>query len=95
MARVVFAPSAVSALDALLATRELPVGARQRVLSRIAQLEQFPESGRTVESGPSAGARALTGPWWFITAYDHDEAADLVQIVAVLDGRTAAAEAYA
>jgi hypothetical protein len=52
-------------------------------------LERFPPAGRAL-TGRWEDTRFLIGPWpWMIIVYVHDEADDVVYVVAVHDGRSA------
>lgn len=78
-------------LEELIATRELPDGARERVGRSLLTLEQFPRGGRSL-SGRWRGLRALIGPWgWLIAIYAYEEARDRVTVVTFQDGRSAGA----
>jgi plasmid stabilization system protein ParE len=91
MATVEIARVAERDLEELIATRELPDGARERVGRSLLTLEQFPRGGRSL-SGRWRGLRALVGPWgWLIAIYAYEEAHDRVTVVAFQDGRSAGA----
>lgn len=90
MATVELARLAERHLDDLIATRNLPDGARERVGRSLLTLEQFPRAGKAL-LGLWRGNRALVGPWgWLIAVYTYEEAQDKVTVIAFHDARTAA-----
>jgi plasmid stabilization system protein ParE len=91
LARVVLTPRAVADLRELVETVGLPPTTNARVQRSLRILEQFPLAGRAL-TGRWEGMRFLIGPWpWMILVYVHDEADDVVSVVAVHDRRSASA----
>ena len=91
MARVVLTPRAVADLRELVETVGLPPTTNARVQRSLRILEQFPFAGRAL-TGRWERMRFLIGPWpSMILVYVHDEADDVVSVVALHDGRSASA----
>ena len=91
MARVVVTPAAREDLERLIRTHSLPADARDRVLRSLRPLARFPRLGAEL-GGRWERFRFVLGPWrWMIVVYVVDEAADLVAVVTIQDGRTSSA----
>jgi plasmid stabilization system protein ParE len=90
--RVVVSPAAADSLHRLIRTHSLPDDTRERVRRSIAPLAEFPCLGRALEGGGYDGLRFILGPWrWMVVVYEHDAAADAVNILAVEDARSSTA----
>jgi plasmid stabilization system protein ParE len=90
--RVLLTPRAVADLEALKTALGLPPSAAERVQRSLRILERFPLAGRELAGERWQGARFLIGPWpWMVIVYVHDTDDDAVYIVAIHDGRSAAA----
>ncbi len=91
MSRVLVAPGAVADLARLIATHSLPPDTPSRVRRSIEPLERFPLLGASLE-GRWRDFQFVLGPWrWLLIVYAYDEAADLVAVVTIQDGRTSTA----
>jgi plasmid stabilization system protein ParE len=91
LARIRLSRLAVEDLDALIASHGLPTDTRERVARSLRSLEQFPLIGRELE-GTWSGMRFLIGPWpWMLIVYAYEEAADMVTVLAIHDGRMSTA----
>jgi plasmid stabilization system protein ParE len=88
MTRVLVAPAAAADLTRMIATHSLPSDTAERVRRSIEPLGQFPLLGAPLE-GRWLGYRFILGPWrWMVIACVYDEAADVVAIVTIEDGRS-------
>lgn len=92
MARVVVTDRARADLDRLIRTHSLPATTRARVIRSLAPLAEFPGMGSPLP-GRWAPSRFVLGPWrWMLLAYVVDPDRDLVIVLSVLDGRSAASQ---
>ena len=91
MATVVVTPAALEDLERLIRTHSLAAHTRDRVRRSLRPLARFPRLGAEL-GGRWQGFRFVLGPWrWMIVVYVVDEAADLVAVVTIQDGRTSSA----
>jgi hypothetical protein len=91
LARIELAAAAVEDLDRLIFTHNLPPETKTRVARALRPLEQFPLLGAAL-GGRWQGFRFVLGPWrWMVIAYVYFEDDDLVVVVTIQDGRSAAA----
>ena len=91
MATVVVTPAALEDLERLIRTHSLPADTRDRVRRSLRPLARFPRLGAEL-GGRWQGFRFVLGPWrWMIVVHVVDEAADLVAVVTIQDGRTSSA----
>ena len=90
MARVVVTERARSDLHRLIQTHSLPATTRDRVIRTLAPLAEFPALGATLP-GRWAPRRFILGPWrWMLLVYLEDPDRDLVIVLSIIDGRSAA-----
>lgn len=90
MARVVVTERARTDLDRLIRTHSLPATTRARVIRSLAPLAEFPGMGAPL-AGRWAPSRFVLGPWrWMLLVYVVDPERDLVIVLSILDGRSAA-----
>jgi ParE toxin of type II toxin-antitoxin system, parDE len=91
VARIVVTREARDQLRELIATRNLPDDARQRVSRSLLTLHEFPHAGKQL-SGVWRECRAIIGPWgWLVIAYMYVESEDRVVVIAFQDARTSSA----
>ncbi len=91
MSRVLVAPEAVADLARLIATHSLPSDTPSRARRSLEPLARFPLLGAPLE-GRWREFRFVLGPWrWMLIVYAYDDAADLVGVVTIQDGRTSTA----
>lgn len=89
MPAVVVTKRALSDLDRLIRTRDLPLSTRARVRRSLRPLETYPLLGPRVGLA-DAGYRFVLGPWpWMLLVYWFDTERDLVFVVSIEDARTA------
>lgn len=90
MARVVVTERARTDLDRLIRTHSLPATTRARVMRPLAPLAELPGMGAPLP-GRWAPSRFVLGPWrWMLLVYIVDPDRDLVIVLSILDGRSAA-----
>jgi plasmid stabilization system protein ParE len=96
MRRIIVSPAAADSLARLIVTHSLPPDTKERFRRSIRPLAEFPLLGRALEGGGYDGLRFILGPWrWMVVVYEHDAAADVVNVLAVEDARSStAATAY-
>jgi len=91
VAQVVVTPRARRDLDEAISALDLPDDAWTRIGRSLRVLETFPAAGPEL-AGRWAPARFVIGPWsWMILLYRYEESSDRVYLVAMHDGRSAAA----
>ena len=94
VSRVILTPTAQADLDRLIRSHSLPGSTRARLQRSLAPLAHFPAVGPRL-TGSWARSRFVLGPWrWMVVVYDHDEAEDIVWIVTIVDGRSAASPTF-
>lgn len=90
MAQVVVTPQAQRDVNAAISALNLPDDAWTRIGRSLRVLETFPLAGPEL-AGRWAPTRFVVGPWsWMILLYRYEESSDLVYVVAMHDGRSAA-----
>jgi hypothetical protein len=90
VAQVVVTPRAQRDVDETISALNLPDDAWARIGRSLRALETFPFAGPEL-AGRWAQARFVIGPWsWMILLYRYEESSDLVFVVAMHDGRSAA-----
>lgn len=91
MATVVLTPTALEDVDRLVRTHSLAGDTRSRLARSSRELERFPLLGAAL-AGRWEGFRFVLGPWrWMIVVYAYLPQDELVAVVTVQDGRSAAA----
>lgn len=89
MAQIVVAPQAQRDVDEVISALNLPGDAWTRIGRSLRVLETLPLAGPEL-AGRWAPVRFVIGPWsWMILLYRYEESSDLVQVVAMHDGRSA------
>jgi plasmid stabilization system protein ParE len=92
MAQIVVSPAAAESLARLIVTHSLPADTKERFRRSISVLADFPLLGRELRGGGYDGVRFVLGPWrWMIVVYEHDDAAEAVNILGIEDGRSSSA----
>lgn len=90
MAQVVVTPQAQRDVKEAISALNLPDDAWTRTGRSLRVLETFPLAGPEL-AGRWAPARFVIGPWsWMILLYRYEESSDLVYVVTMHDGRSAA-----
>ena len=90
LTRIIITPTAQTDLERLIRSHRLTTSTAPRIQRSLAPLESFPEMGARLV-GPWARFRFVIGPWrWMVLVYDHDPVEDIVWIVTIVDGRSAA-----
>lgn len=90
MAQIVVTPRAQRDVDEAISVLNLPGDAWTRIGRSLRVLETFPLAGPEL-TGRWAPARFVIGPWsWMILLSRYEESSDLVYVVAMHDGRSAA-----
>ena len=90
MTRVVVTARARADIDRLIRTHSLPAATRERVIRSLAPLAEFPAMGARLPDR-WAPRRFVLGPWrWMLMVYVVDEVRDLVIVLTIVDGRSAA-----
>jgi hypothetical protein len=90
VAQVVVAPRARRDIDEAISALNLPGDAWVRIGRLLRVLETFPFAGPEL-AGRWAPTRFVIGPWsWMILLYRYEKSSDLVHVVAMHDGRSAA-----
>jgi plasmid stabilization system protein ParE len=93
VAQVIVTPRAQRDVDEAISTLKLPDDTWSRIARSLRVLETFPLAGPEL-AGRWAPARFVLGPWsWMILLYRYEESSDLVYVVAMHDGRSAASAA--
>jgi hypothetical protein len=91
MASVIVVPEADDDLATLIKTHSLPADTIERVKRTLRPLAGFPLMGAPLE-GRWRDFRFVLGPWrWMLLVYAYDEAADVVWVVTIQDGRSSSA----
>ena len=92
MPRIVVSPAAADSLARLIVSHSLPADTRERVRRSLAPLEEFPLLGRTLAGEGYDGLRFVLGPWrWMIVLYEHHADGDVLNVLAIEDGRSSTA----
>jgi hypothetical protein len=90
VAQVIVTPRARRDVDETIAALGLPGDTWTRIARSLRVLETFPLAGPEL-ADRWAPARFVLGPWpWMILLYRFEESSDLVYVVAMNDGRSAA-----
>jgi plasmid stabilization system protein ParE len=90
VARVVITDRARADLARLTRTHSLPATTRDRVIRSLSPLAEFPLMGAPLPDR-WAPRRFVLGPWrWMLMVYIVDDDRDLVIVLSVVDGRSAA-----
>lgn len=91
MTRVLVTEVALADLDRLIKSHSLPPDTRERLYRSLAPLASFPRLGAGL-AGRWQDYRFILGPWrWMIIVYHYDQAAELLAVVTIQDGRSSTA----
>jgi plasmid stabilization system protein ParE len=90
--RLEWSDQALSHLERLVLTHNLPPDARERIEASTQPLRRFPLIGPEIRAAADGSLRFLIGPWpWLVIIYLYIEADERAVIVSVEDGRAATA----
>lgn len=88
MAKVVITRAAGEELARLVRTHGLPADTKERFLSSVRDLSEFPELGSSLV-GRWRGYRFVLGPWrWMLIVYRYEADTDVVVIATIQDARS-------